>query len=268
MVVQIILKRSVHEHHLEKQGYRIAVKSDANVLKSVSVKQVMKDEAVLIPEETPLPVVIKKLMESKHSTFYTINKEKNLSGTINETELRQIITEYEHIREVLVARDIASQGVTTVFANDDLDTVMKLFEKKGADEFPVIDSIQKNKIVGTVRRQDVISAYNRESLKKNMPEFFSYELETVSNKKPSRVFDDFSIAEVKAPENFVGKTIAELAIRKNYGLTVLMIRTSSSPYSEIQGEDNLLLPEPNYHFNNDDVLLLFGSNKKIDSFNS
>jgi chloride channel protein, CIC family len=268
MIVQIILKRSVHEHHLEKQGYRLASKGDINVLKSVTVKQVMSNEAVLIPEETPLPIVIKKLMESKHSTFYTVNKQNILSGTINETELRQIITEYEHIREVLVARDIASLGVTTVLENDDLDSVMKLFEKKGADEFPVMDTVQKNNVIGTVRRHEVISAYNRESLKKNMPEFLSHELETVSNKKPSRVFDEFSVAEVKAPESFIGKTIAELEIRKKYGLAVLMIRTNNSPYSENQDDNTLLLPEPNYLFKNNDVVLLFGSNKKIDAFNS
>jgi len=268
MIVQIILKRSVHEHHLEKQGYRLASKGDINILKSVTVKQVMSNEAVLIPEETPLPIVIKKLMESKHSTFYTVNKQNILSGTINETELRQIITEYEHIREVLVARDIASQGVTTVLENDDLDSVMQLFEKKGADEFPVMDTVQKNKVIGTVRRYEVISAYNRESLKKDMPEFLSHELETVSNKKPSRVFDDFSVVEIKAPDKFIGKTIADLGIRKNYGLTVLMVRTNNSPYSENQDDNNLFLPEPNYIFKNDDILLLFGSNEKIDEFNS
>jgi CIC family chloride channel protein len=183
MVVQIILKRSVHERHLEKQGYRVALRNEINVLKQVTVRQVMNNDVVLIPEKR-LSDSNKKLMESKHSTFYTINKQNILSGTIIETELRQIITEYEHIREVLVARDIASQGVTTVFEDDDLDSVMKLFEKKGADEFPVLNSAKENKIVGTIRRQEVISAYNRESLKQICRNFYRTNLKKYRIKNP------------------------------------------------------------------------------------
>ena len=267
MIVQITLKRSVHEHHLEKQGYRIASKNDISILKSVKVSQVMKESAVLIPEETPLPLVIKNLMESTHSTFYTINKENKLAGTIREGELRQIITEYEHIREVLVARDIASPDVVTVNEEDNLDYVMKLFERKDADEFPVTNRIN-NKVVGVIRRNDVISAYNRETLKENVPEAISYELEKISTKRKTTVFEGFSVTEIKAPHKFVGKTIASLGVRKNYGLTVLMIRSSLSPYAETGDNSNLIMPEPNYVIKEDDVMILFGADEKIELISS
>ena len=263
MVVQITLKRSVHEHHLEKQGYRIASKGDTNLLKSIFVSHVMKESAVLIPEETPLPLIMKSFTESTHSTFYTIDKNDKLSGTITEGELRPIITEYEHIREVLVARDIASPEVVTVNEDDHLDYVMKLFERKDADEFPVLNK-STGKVVGVIRRHDVISAYNRETLKENVPEAFSYELEKVSAKKQTRVFEGFSVAEIKAPDKFVGKTLASLGVRQNFGLTVLMIRSSYSPYAEKENTDNLVVPEPHYIIKEDDVLILFGANEKID----
>lgn len=268
MIVQITLKRSVHEHHLERQGYRVASRSEFNILKTLNVASVMKSDVVLIPEETSLPFVVKSLMESTHTTFYTIDKESKLTGTITESELRQIITEYEQLREVLVARDIATQGVTTVSEDDDLDRVMKLFESKEADEFPVLSSTIKNKVVGTIRRHDVIAAYNKESIKENIPEAFSRELENLSGKRQTKVFEGFSIAEVNVPKEFIGKTIASIGIRKNYGLTVLMIRTNFSPYSETADDDNLIMPGPNYVFQEGDILLLFGSEKNIGSLHS
>ncbi len=264
MIVQITLKRSVHEHHLEKQGYRLASKLEFSVLKSIKVSQVMNPEVVLIPEETPLPLIVKTFMESTHTTFYTVNKENKLTGKISEVELRQIITEYEQLREVLVARDIASQEFTTITENDDLDFVMKMFERKNTDEFPVVSATIKNRVSGTICRHDVISAYNRETVKDNMPDAFSYELEHIGDNKQRKVFEGFSVTEIKAPNKFVGKTIASIGVRKNFGLTILMIRTSYSPYSEKSGENNLMLPEPNYVIQDGDMLLLFGSNENIE----
>ena len=264
MIVQITIKRSVHEHHLEKQGYRLASRNEMSILRSIRVAQVMTSDAVLIPEETPLPLVVKSLMESTHNTFYTLGKDNKLTGTITEAELRPIITEYEHIREVLVARDISSPGVATVSENDDLDYVMKLFERKGADEFPVISPAQNNKVVGTIRRHDVISAYNRETLKENVPDAFLYELEHIEKNRQTKIFEGYSVAEIKAPEKFVGKTIASLGIRKNFGLTVLMIRTNYSPYADEVDENNLIVPEPNYIISEGDILVLFGADKNIE----
>lgn len=263
MIVHITLKRSVHEHHLERQGYRIASRSEIGLLRSIKVSQVMCPEVVLIPETTPLPFVVRKMMGSTHSTFYTVDNNNNLTGTITEGELRPIILEYENLREVLVARDIASTDVTIVADNDDLENVMKLFEKKDADEFPVMNTLI-NKIVGTIRRQDAISAYNRESLKENIPEAFSYELENIAKKRQTKIFEGYSVAEIKAPEKFIGKTITSLGIRKNYGLTVLMIRSDFSPYADQVNYKNIIVPEPNYIIEEGDVLVLFGADESID----
>ncbi len=267
MIVQVTLKRSVHEHHLEKQGYRIASKVEFSVLKSIKASQVMNKDVVLIPDEMPLPLIVKTFMESAHTTFYTVNKENKLTGKISEVELRQIITEYEQLREVLVARDIASQDFITISENDDLDYVMKVFERKNTDEFPVVSGMTNNKITGTISRNDVISAYNRETIKDNMPDAFSYELEQIGNNKQRKVFNGYSVMEIKAPEKFIGKTISSLGVRKNFGLTILMIRTKHSPYSEKANDGSLLMPEPNYIIQEGDILLLFGANENIEMIN-
>lgn len=265
MIVQIIIKGSVHVKHLEKEGYRISHGRESSILKSISVKDVMRDEVILIPQDTPLAKLVGSLLESSQNTFYTIDKNGKIVGTITESDLRPIITEYEHIRQVLVAGDIAKAEVATVNENDNLDQVLKMFESKAVDQFPVVSTQgrdKKGKIVGTINRQDVIAAYNRESLKYNLADGFTRELKTVNETGFSKLAEGYSIAERKVRYRFVGKTLAQLQLRSKYGLEVLMIRPYVSPYSDKE-EQKLIFPDPNYVIKEDDTLVLFGTDEKI-----
>lgn len=261
IIVQTTLKKSIHERYLEQQGYRVSSKREFNALKLILVKQVMKNDIVIIPEDMPLSELVKNLIESSHNTFYTVNKNGELTGTITESQLRPIITEYEHLREVLVARDVASTTVTTVLDSDSLDDVMKKFEVIEGDEFPVVSSDNKHKVLGTICRRDVISAYNKESLKSELAEQLSLNLLMLQKTKKTKIFEGYSIIEKTTPKKFIGKTLSQLEFRKNYGLEVLMIRKEESSF---KGE-NFFIPTPSYIIEKNDVLILFGKDEDIEN---
>lgn len=262
MIVQIALKKSVHIKHLEEEGFRFLSLKESSILKSVFVEDVMKKEIHLIPEETPLQKLISELMDSKHGTLYIINKEGKLTGIITEMEVRPIITEYDHIREVLVAKDIARQEVPTVHSGENLDHVMKLFESYDVDEFPVVADDDENKVIGTVWRQDVIAAYNKQSLKYNIADGFAKELQSIDKTVSSKVAAGYSIIERKTNNDFVGKTLAQLRLRNKYGLEVLMIRREAPMFSD-EKDEKLFIPGPDYVIKSDDILVLFGPEEKI-----
>lgn len=262
-LVQIVLKGSVHVKHLEQQGYHISSGRESSILKSIQVQDIMAKEVILIPEETTLPKLVSQLIESPHGTFYIVNDKNELSGTITENELRPIITEYESLRSMLVARDISRPGVITVKDTDNLDEVLKMFGYENVDQFPVVSSNDPTKIVGTIRRQEVISTYNRESLKYNLADGFANELKTIEKKRLSKVADGYSIFERHVSKKFVGKTLAELRLRNEYGLEVLMIKKSLSPYTDIN-EDRLIIPDPYYRIEKDDILVMFGKDENIE----
>lgn len=263
MVVHGTLKKSVHEHHLEKQGYRVHQRKETSLLGSISAKQIMKTDFVLIPREMSLPKVLNKMMESSKSSFYTVDSNEMLTGIITENEIRPIITEYEHIREMIVAGDIALKQITPIYESDDLDHVMKIFEHKDVDELPVVSIDNNKKIIGTISRHDVITAYNKENLKQNLVEGFARDLKNIDLIKKSKVMEGFSIIEKKPAREFVGITIAQTALRNKYGLEILMIKKDESPYSENSNQQQYIIPTPDYVIKEDDLLVLFGADEKI-----
>ncbi len=224
MFVQIALKGSVQVKHLEAEGFIISEGREANLLRTIAVSDVELEKIDLVNEEMPLPELILKLVGSPNSSFYTINSKGELSGIITENELRPIITEYEIVKNILVARDIANPSITIIQTSDDLDYILKLFGKLNLDQFPVVDSNDPSKVLGAVTRQKVISIYNRETLKENLVSGLAKELKTIDRSSPIKVASGYSIMEVSIPDSFIGKSLTELKLRNNFGLEVLMIK--------------------------------------------
>jgi len=264
-MVQIILKGSVHIKHLEEQGYEIKEGRETNLLRSIHVSDVRLDEIELIPDQTPLPELIAKVMESPHHTFYTVNNEGTITGTITETELRPIITEYDHLKDVIVASDIVNPQVITINKDNDLDYVLNLFGKWNLDQFPVVDPENPNKILGAVRRQEVISIYNRESLKVNLASGLSKELKSIKPAATAQVATGYSIAELTVPKKFIGKSLVELKIRNEFGLEVLMIKQPKEFLTDIDSEPEIITPDPDYKLKRMDTLVIFGADEKIEN---
>ncbi len=263
-IVQIFLKgSSIHIQHLEREGYKISSGRDTNILRSIYVADVMKNDILLIPENTSISKLISMLLESPHSTFYTVDENGNLVGTITENELRPIITEYEEIREMLVASDIAKPGVVTVFKSDNLAHILNLFGTNNVDRFPVVTHSNPLKPIGTIWRNDVITAYNRESLKHNLTDGLANEIKSIEKNQISKVAEGYSIVESNVPSSFVGKSLADLRIRNKYGLEVLMIKKNNSLFEEDEGKSTVVMPDPNYKIQADDILVLFGSDENI-----
>ncbi len=263
-LVQLKLRGSIHIKHLEQQGFNISHGRETSILRSIFVENVMRKDVLLIPENTTLPALLSKLIGSPSTTFYLTDSNGNVSGRITESELRPIIMEYEQLKGMLVANDIASKDVVKVKTDDHLDYVMNLFGKVKIDELPVIDVGDNNKIVGAISRHDVITAYNRESLKFNLAGGFAKELRTIDQAKAEKVADGFSIVEKKVPMEFVGRSIYQLRLRNDYGLEILMIKKSQSVLDVDSENEEVRIPDPDYIIKENDTLVLFGKDENIE----
>ena len=262
-IAQLYFKGSIYSKHLEEEGYHITQGHDTDILKSLIVSDVMRDDIVLIPEYLTLPTLISKLGETPHSTFYTINTEGKLLGTIYESELRPVLTEYENLREMIVAGDIAKPGIIVVRENDDLDFVLKLFGQENVDEFPVVSSEDPNNVLGSVNYHDILAAYNRETLKHHLADGLVHDLKAIEKFTSVKVSEGYSISEILTPKQFVGKTLAQLRLRNVYGIEVLMIKPHHHHFTEEEKKQEFIVPRHDYTIEKDDILIVFGKDEEL-----
>lgn len=270
MIIQISFRGSIHTHHLQQQGYRVNNSEDHSLLNNIKIADVMRKHISLIDSRTPLPQLLTKMVNSTSDTFYLKNPNGKLCGVITAQMIRPILTEFDQVKDVLIADDLASKDILTVAPGDTLDYVMKLFEKKDYDEFPVVavmegDSLEgkeSREILGVIRKKDVIAAYNKERIKLNLADTFATELKTIEKRERSKVTDGYSIMVISPRPDFVGKTLAELNIRNRFGLEILMIKKSPAPYStDTEGE--IIQPTGSYVVHEGDNLYIFGKDEKL-----
>lgn len=119
----------------------------------------MKLDIETIPEGMTLRELIEYIPKSSYTTFPIVDPEGNLAGIISIQDFRKCIFE-ESIKDLIVVKELATLNVITVTPDDTLYTVLKKWEKKPVEILPVVESMDSNKIVGTLSRKDVIAAYN------------------------------------------------------------------------------------------------------------
>jgi len=263
LVVSARLSReSIYTLKLVRRGVNIHGGKELNVLKRLKVAQVMVHEIELVSPSATLNELFTRMMASSHNHFFVLGNDNRICGHISLATLRPILKDYETVRDVIIASDLMDHNVAVVKAEESLDMVMQLFGKFDLREIPVTD---KGQLVGTIRRSDVIEAYNREIFKLDMSSSFATSLRLQQKMHTQRVSlgGGFQILEANVADEFVGKSLEDLRLRERFGATVLTIKRE--PEAGDEG-DSYIHPEASTVIQRGDTLILFGLQRDFARF--
>ena len=258
-VLAIKLKEeSIYTLKLKLRGINIYGGRELNVLKGLKVRDIYRDSVEIIHESEPFPAILEKMAGSQHNYFYVIDKRNKIQGSISLQEIRRTILDYDHLKYLLIAADIMNDKVVSVSTDENLDEVMKKFGIHNIDELPVVADSDGNQIVGSIWQHDVIGTYNKQIFLRDMSGEISGGIRRTSTQKIVPVIDKYHLVQLEAPNIFIGKTLAELKIRSQYGVDVLLVKKKEkkSGVSTVQ-------PDAQYLVEMGDTLLLFGEKESL-----
>ncbi|TWU32274.1 chloride channel protein [Novipirellula artificiosorum] len=133
-----------------------------DVLEGLRVRDVFKPERklILIPEGMKLDDIVHRLARNHQHYFPVVDAENSIVGIFTDNDVRSYLYD-DTLWELAVARDVMVTNFTSVGPDDDLNTALKRFTSMNVDELPVIEPKNKTKLLGMIRRKEVISAYNQ-----------------------------------------------------------------------------------------------------------
>ena len=257
------LKRdSIYTLKLSRRGLNLFRGQEVNILRSLRVERVLRRDVEKVHVETPFRQLMDLMVESPHTSFFVTGHGDRLRGVISLDDLRKAIYDTEALDSVLVAYDFL-RPATHVFTPDDtLDVVMKAFSETSADELPVVNNERDYRLIGAVTKNDVIDAYNREVLKRDMATSLSSYITSLRTCKRVELVDGNVLCEMEVPGSFVNKTLQELDLRRRYGIEVVLIRKGFDPEKKETG--SMLTPRPDYRFGVGDSILVIGKKETVD----
>lgn len=157
LVSQQMQRDSVYAMGLARHGIRLDRGRDIEVLSSLTVGEVMESNPHVLQEGISLEEAAGIFARTRRHGLPVVSASGELAGVLT---LRDIDAANETGRENLTVGDICTRDVVFVTPDESLSLAMQKMSQRDLGRLPVVDSGNPRKLVGILRRVDVIHAYS------------------------------------------------------------------------------------------------------------
>jgi len=137
------------------------------ILKRLSVADALAngghENFIKVNESETLRELLDKFATTKQACFPVVDAQENLVGMVDGRDLRQAIREAGFIDQLIIAKELAVNPPKVTPQEDLFSAVHKMVTSQH-DELVVVDENDSQKIVGMLRRTDLVAAYDRQFL--------------------------------------------------------------------------------------------------------
>ena len=152
---------TLYDEQLESRLESPAHRGDflVDVLEGISVSDVPLEQRPTVFQGMLLRDIVQLIATSRQNYFPVVDKAGNFVGIFSSDDVRSHLFS-DAVWELANARDIMSTRIVSVKPEDDLNTALKRFTELNLDELPVVAADDPTKLLGMLRRRDVIAYYN------------------------------------------------------------------------------------------------------------
>jgi CIC family chloride channel protein len=168
-ITSVVLARrlshdSIYTVGLSHKGIRLHEGRDENILRTMHVGDIMRQEFLTVETEWPLSRIFDQLRKSPYSNLPVLNEDGTFAGILPFETLRLLINE-NSLSHLLIAKDLFDPDLPTLQPDEDLREALAKFADQNTDELPVICD-EDSTIVGMLSRGELLVAYNHELLRR------------------------------------------------------------------------------------------------------
>ncbi len=164
IVVRLLHGYSIYETKLLNQGIRIVRGHDANRLRNMKVRQYVCRQFEPLRTRTPFHDLVQQILTSSFPHFVVLDEHDKLTGVLTLRDVRQQLADPEYTGEGVVAADLMQSEVITVNEDQNLEEAFHLFGSRRITFLPVMSESGDNRVVGCLKREDLITAYDQHIL--------------------------------------------------------------------------------------------------------
>ena len=158
---------SIDTVDFSREGIDIHEGREMAVLKSIKVGAVVSEDVDFISERANIDQLLTIFQMANSFYFPVIDESGTMTGVVSLQDVKGLLND-EKLRHDRKVGDICTRDVIFLALDDNLHTAMQMFDLKGLDEIPVVESADSRWVVGMLKRRDAIAAYNREIVKRGI----------------------------------------------------------------------------------------------------
>ncbi len=159
-------KESIYTLRLSRKGVNISKGRDIDLMQSIMVSEVMTSDADPVLESMGMKELLQHFQTNRHNSFPVLNTDGDLTGIISLSDLDAALNDSSRNNDTLTVGEMASKNLVTVSPEDEMSVALERMRPKELGILPVIDKSNPRKLIGVIRRRDIVRAYNLSSIRK------------------------------------------------------------------------------------------------------
>ncbi|MEW6593341.1 MAG: chloride channel protein [Thermodesulfobacteriota bacterium] len=170
MVATRLNRDSIDTVDFRREGIDLHEGRETAVMRSIKVGAVISEDVDFISEEANVDQLL-TIFSMAQSGFYfpVVDASGRMTGVVSLQDVKSILHD-EELRLSATVGNICSRKVVVLTPDDTLFEAMRIFDSRGIEEIPVVESREDRWVVGMLRRRDAIAAYNREIVRRGIGE--------------------------------------------------------------------------------------------------
>ena len=158
-----IYPESIFTEGLRRKGFKIRKGREVDIMVSMLVKDAMVTHVQTVSEEKNVGILIALMQASRHAGFPVLDSKGKLSGIVTLSDLRSKVKYGEVDKKI---GDVATRDVEVAYPDETLEAVLRRLASKQIGRLPVVDRLDKTKLLGLITRSDIVNSYNKKVVEK------------------------------------------------------------------------------------------------------
>lgn len=157
-IAHALHRESIYTLKLARRGIILRHGRDVDIMEAVTVEQAMEREPATVREDMSVQELGEAFAREHVHGFPVLNDQGELVGIVALSDYEQATTRKDFAD--LRVRDIMSRDVTVVYPDESLWEALRKLGVRDVSRLPVVARDNPRKLLGIIRRRDIIRAYN------------------------------------------------------------------------------------------------------------
>jgi CIC family chloride channel protein len=157
-ITQRLGRESIYTLKLMRRGVDIHRRGQADIMKTITVGEIMTRNFPTVSPKISIPELVEMLEETGHHGFPVVDEDGSFCGVVTLEDVEHAPTSDE---PNLTVEDIAMKSPLTAYPDQTIYEVLARFGGWEVGRIPVVDRLDSKKLLGVLRRHDIIRAYTR-----------------------------------------------------------------------------------------------------------
>jgi len=253
-----LARESIYTLKLLLRGINLKEGAETNVMESIPVEDVYHKDFEVIDVSDNFAKVVNFVLSRKDSEYPVVDSGGRVIGIISINDLKDFLFERDSLSTLLIAGDLINADFESLLLDDSCYAAIEKMNKYQLEGLPVVDDLSSKKIIGMIWRKEIQDAYQKEINRIEITSNLASSISMKEEEKNVQFIEGYSVAEIKVPISFVGKSIREINIRAKFDVNVLSIKSSNKKRYQIKA-----VPKPDYIFKEKDIIVVAGEIKSI-----